>query len=53
MELAESNFVQFLNVAMIKAIMKANPDILLHFGPNGMKFVSELLRKPGKYLSRE
>ena len=52
MELAESKFVEFLNVPMIKAIMKANPDILLRFGPNGMKFMSVLLRKPGKYLFR-
>jgi hypothetical protein len=52
-ELAESNFVEFLNVPMIKAILKANPDLLLRFGPKGMKFMSELLRKPGKALSRQ
>jgi len=37
---------------MIKAILKANPDILLKFGPNGMKFVSSLLKQPGNNSTR-
>jgi hypothetical protein len=34
---------------MIKAVMKANPDILLKFGPNGKKFMSTLIKKQGTY----
>jgi len=34
---------------MIKAVMKANPDFLLKFGPNGKKFMSTLLKKQGTY----
>jgi hypothetical protein len=33
---------------MVKAILKAYPDILVRFGPKGMKFPSSLLQKPGK-----
>jgi hypothetical protein len=48
LELAESDFVNFLNIPTVKAILKAYPDILVRFGPKGMKFVSSLLQKPGK-----
>jgi hypothetical protein len=33
---------------MVKAVLKANPDILIRFGPRGRKFMSTLLKNPGQ-----
>lgn len=45
-ELAESDFVHFINVQTIKAVLKAKPDIILHLGSKGLKFASLMLKNP-------